>query len=95
MPEKIMSQVNEELNLRLMVINPALIGFQRIFFQMAGTISLFKYLFMPFIGKASGKQSFAKYSEHTSNFATGSKSFWCMDMKLFHLNLMPPDSGEL
>ena len=49
---------------------------------MVGNVPFFKCLFMPFIGKASVKQSLEKCSEHTANFPTGLKFFWCMDTKL-------------
>ena len=61
---------------------------------MVGNVPFFKFLFMPFIGKASVKQSLVKYSEHTANFPTVLKSFRWMDTNLFHFNLTLPESGE-
>ena len=87
-----MSQVNEEIKYVIPLTDRRL-RFDSVaddFFQMVGNVPFFKFLFMPFIGNASVKQSLVKCSEHTANFPTGLRFFRCMDTKLFHFNLTLP-----
>ena len=97
MPEKIMSQVNEEIKY-VIPLTDRLLRFDSVaedFFQMVGNVLFFKFLFMPFIGNARVKQSLVKCSEQTANCPTGLKFFRCMDTKLFHFNITLPEAGEL